>query len=430
MAIKIKHVQTGAVVEVKNTGWTADGKMYVLAKNYPERWERKQHAFILTGKVLAEGAYKKYEMTFDDHNGEFEVLPNERQPRNSKTQTTAEPEPLPEPPAEVIVDEPTPQPAPAQVPGMAEMTNAFAALTPLFSGVQQNVMNAVMEQVQPLIEKLTKQAATQVKRIEVVTEQGEARKVDGVTCEAYEEMLQYVADGQPVYMYGAAGCGKSHTVEQIAQGLGLTLYSQSQVLFAYDVKGYGDAGGNYQHTPFFKAFTEGGLFFIDEMDASAPEALVVLNTAIANGHYDFPIIGNVKAHDKFRVIAAGNTAMTGADAEYTARFVQDASSRNRFAFFKMQYDRRVELPVMAGGDEVLMNFVEDLRNAISITNISLCVSYRQTKALANKNLTKFGKDKALLRNMFGGMESDEIRMLYNALANKDNEWAKAMRSII
>lgn len=157
------------------------------------------------------------------------------------------------------------------IPQTNDIANAFAALTPLFSGVQTNVLNAVMEQLQPTIEKLTQAANTQVKRIEVVTDKGEARKVDGVTCEAYDEMLQYLADGQPVYMYGAAGCGKSHTAQQLADGLGLPLYSQSQVLFAHDVKGYGDAGGNYQCTPFYKAFTEGGLFFIDEMDASAPK---------------------------------------------------------------------------------------------------------------------------------------------------------------
>lgn len=46
--------------------------------------------------------------------------------------------------------------------------------------------------------------------------------------------------------------------------------------------------GNYQETQFFKAFTEGGLFMLDEMDASIPEVLVILNAAIANRYFDFP----------------------------------------------------------------------------------------------------------------------------------------------
>lgn len=249
-------------------------------------------------------------------------------------------------------------------------------------------------------------------------------------CADFDEICDYVSDGQPVYLYGAAGCGKSHTAEQVANALGLDFYTQSQVLFAHDVKGYGDANGNFQETPFFKAFTKGGLFFIDEMDASAPEALVVLNTAIANRMYDFPVIGNVKAHENFRIIAAGNTALTGADTEYTARAVQDASTINRFAFFEMSYDKAIELPIMAKGDEVLYNFICDLRNAIKETRISLCVSYRQTSTLATDKAVKYGREKALMRNVFGGRENDEIRILFDALADKKNVWAVAMKSLI
>lgn len=124
----------------------------------------------------------------------------------------------------------------------------------------------------------------------------EGHEVEGVTCDQFDKMLLMLKLGYPVYMWGAAGCGKSHTAAQLAEGLGLPLFEQSQVLFAHDVKGYGDAAGKYVHTPFYRAFTEGGLFFLDEMDASQPEALVVLNMAIANRRYEFPVIGNVKAH--------------------------------------------------------------------------------------------------------------------------------------
>ena len=245
-------------------------------------------------------------------------------------------------------------------------------------------------------------------------------------CSDFDEICEYVSDGQPVYLYGAAGCGKSHTAEQIAKALGLEFFTQSQVLIAHDVKGYGDANGTYQETPFFKAFTKGGLFFIDEMDASAPEALVVLNTAIANRRYDFPIVGNVEAHPNFRIIAAGNTALTGADTEYTARAVQDASTINRFAFFEMQYEKNVELNVMAKGDKILYSFICDLRKAIAEANIQLCVSYRQTAALATEKAVKYGREKALKRVVFGGRDADEIRIVYGLLKDKENVWAKSM----
>ena len=55
----------------------------------------------------------------------------------------------------------------------------------------------------------------------------------------------------------------------------------------------------------------GGLFFLDEMDASIPEVLVLLNAAIANGYFEFPN-GKITAHEDFRVVAAGNTVGSGA----------------------------------------------------------------------------------------------------------------------
>ena len=343
------------------------------------------------------------------------------------------------PEADAVIEEPaieqpaapevvTPQPAApaASVPEADALTSAFTALTPLFAGVQKNVTEAVMLTLQPVIDSLKKQAATQVQHIQITNSDGQTHQLDEVVCEDFEEILTYVSKGAPVYLYGAAGCGKSHTARQLADALGLPFYESMQVMFAHDVKGYGDAGGNYQATPFFKAFTEGGVFFLDEVDASAPEALVVLNTAIANRRFDFPIVGNVTAHPNFRVVAAGNTAMTGADLEYVARSVQDAATENRFSFFEMHYDRRVELPVCAGGDEVLMSFITDLRQAIRAANIIKCVSYRQTKLLADPDLLKFGRVKALRRNVFKGMEADEIRIIYGFLTDTKNIWAQAM----
>ena len=303
--------------------------------------------------------------------------------------------------------------------------------------------NDIMQAIEPRLQA-TEQAAEQAaamaassheqKRAERVEfmwpETSHTATVEGRTCTQFPAMLLMLKRGYPVYMYGAAGCGKSHTAQQLADGLGLTLYSQSQVLFAHDVKGYGDAAGNYVHTPFYRAFTEGGLFFLDEMDASQPEALVVLNMAIANRRYEFPVVGNVDAHPNFRVIAAGNTPLTGADSQYTGRSVQDASARNRFAFFKMQYDHEIELDVIAHGDEVAVSFVEDLRRAIEETQLEMVVSYRQTAVISDPVLVaNIDRKDLLMSAIFGGIETDEINILLGALSDRDNPWAIAMAEI-
>lgn len=256
-------------------------------------------------------------------------------------------------------------------------------------------------------------------------ETNEKHVVEGKMCREFSSMVETVRRGFPLYMNGPAGTGKSFTAKKIAEALGLDYYESMQVMFAHDVKGYGDAAGNYQATPFFKAFTKGGVFFLDEVDASAPEALVVLNTAIANRRFDFPIVGNVEAHPDFRVIAAGNTSMTGADTEYTGRSVIDASTINRFFFVYMDYDHDIETHV-AGDDETIADYLDDLRESAKEARISLTVSYRQAETMGDPIMQKAWGDVALLANgVFKGLQKDEIRILYGGLKNRSGRWAEA-----
>ena len=64
--------------------------------------------------------------------------------------------------------------------------------------------------------------------------------------------------------------------------------------------------------------------------------------------------------------------------------------------------------------------------AIAEANIQLCVSYRQTAALATERAVKYGREKALKRVVFGGRDADEIRVIYGLLKDKENVWAKSM----
>ena len=318
-------------------------------------------------------------------------------------------------------------PVPAATPTQSAVVDAFSALTPLFAGVEKNVVAAVFAKLQPVIDELKTTAATHAQRIVVATADGQEHNVEGVTCADFADIVQDVNEGFAPYMFGAAGCGKSHTARQVAEALGLDFYECSQLQFAHEVKGYGDAAGNFVPTPFFNAFTKGGVLFLDEWDRTEVQCTTVLNTAMATGSFDFPVVGNKKAHPNFRVIAAGNTAMTGADMEYTAANVVDASSRDRFVFYRMQYDRRVELPVMANNDAELVDFMEDVRRAIDKTKVSMLASYRTTRYLEAR---KANKQAALRRGLFKGLDTDEIRMIYGALEHKENAWAVAVDSMI
>ena len=263
---------------------------------------------------------------------------------------------------------------------------------------------------------------------DVVKKARQNAKKDGeVYCSKFERIVAKVARGNNVYLYGRAGSGKSHTAEQVAERLGLDFYGQTTIQFAHDVRGYGDAGGNFQETPFFKAFAHGGLYFQDEYDRSNSEAAIVLNSALANGWYDFPIVGRVNAHPNFRFMAAGNTLMKGADEEYVTGQIIDASSRDRFGFFfEVDYNHTVELKI-AGGNEEIVAFVEDIREAIKSTGIQQVVSYRATAAMRDEVENENDKEACIVESVCKGLEKDEIREIYGALKNKDNVWAKAMK---
>lgn len=171
--------------------------------------------------------------------------------------------------------------------------------------------------------------------------------------------------------------------------------------------------GNYQPTQFYKAFTEGGVFMLDEMDASIPEVLVILNAAIANRYFDFPApIGYVEAHPDFRVIAAGNTVGNGASYEYVGRNQLDAASLDRFAIVKIDYSEAIENSV--AGDVELAQFCRDFRKAARNAGQQVIVSYRAIGRLA-KMMQILPMDEALETCLVKGIEKDDLNIIINGM---------------
>ena len=281
-------------------------------------------------------------------------------------------------------------------------------------------------------EELSKLVAADAKKAAKVIEAAKKNKgkKNEVYCAKFQRIVAKVSRGNNVYLYGPAGSGKSHTAEQVADALGLDFYGQTTIQFAHDVRGYGDAGGNFQETPFFKAFCYGGLYFQDEYDRSNAEAAIVLNSALANGWYDFPIVGRVEAHPNFRFMAAGNTLMTGADEEYVTGQEIDASSRDRFAyFFEVDYSHEVELRI-AHNNESIVSFVEDVRQAIKQTGIKHVVSYRATAAMIDEVENENDLTACCDESIFKALDVDARREIYERLNDKSNVWAKALKKLI
>lgn len=221
------------------------------------------------------------------------------------------------------------------------------------------------------------------------------------------EMIKACIDNDiPVYLAGPAGSGKNYTLEQISWELGLEFYFTNSVQQEYKLTGFIDAGGTYHETEFYKAFKNGGIFFLDEMDASIPEVLVLLNAAIANRYFEFPN-GKIKAHKNFRVVAAGNTVGSGADEMYTGRLVLDQATLDRFAIIDFDYDRNIEMHIAKGNKE-LVDFVEAIRTEADTNGIRATFSYRCLGMVTKLERTGLELKNILAIAVFKGMEKDTI----------------------
>ena len=191
------------------------------------------------------------------------------------------------------------------------------------------------------------------------------------------------------------------------------------------MEGFIDAGGVYHETELYRAFKNGGLFMLDEMDASCPEALIILNNALEQGYFTFPC-GVVKAHENFRCIAAGNTCGHGATVEFNGRMKIDEATLNRFSIEYMGYDERIEL-ACAGDDSELVEFIHELRKASQKAGMYLVLGYRNIKRVA-KYSAVFGIESALESDILRGMDRDDIRQLVGACNTAGNN--KYMNALI
>lgn len=281
----------------------------------------------------------------------------------------------------------------------------------------------LVNQIYPVVEKLvTERFGVLPKVHEIRLPEKPAKEVKGVLHRDFNKIVAMLADGESVYLCGPAGTGKSFMAQQLAEVLGLEYWYTSNVMDEVQLKGFIDANGRYHATQFYHAFTEGGVFLLDELDASDECAAILLNNALANGYFDFPT-GRATAHKDFHCIAAGNTFGTGADSTYTGRNTIDAATLNRFAFINVNYDPAIEL-AMANGDQSLVNFADDFRTAVEKSGTICLCTYRDIKRLA-KFSAYMPKSDAIRIGLTKGLAPDDIRTILRYMTNT-SDWQKAL----
>ena len=279
--------------------------------------------------------------------------------------------------AQKIAQRLNPQPAPYYAPSNGpDVAQAIEnALAPLQTAIQR-----MDDDLRADMGTLAREAAeAAVKALSptnlVVTVNAAPPVALGLSHRLTGQVIDYLAAGEHVYLYGPAGSGKTTLGRMVAKALGLQFYMAAKVADEFMLLGFRDATGAIVRTPFRDAFEYGGLFLFDELDRSGASAVTAINSATANGYCAFPD-GIVYAHKDFKVIAAGNTTMRGADPLYNAGEQQDASVLDRFSFIEFPYDDALEDALATNPD--WLGYVRAVRATVAKQGLNIVVSPRAT----------------------------------------------------
>lgn len=277
--------------------------------------------------------------------------------------------------------------------------------------------------------RLEKEVGIIPQTLDITVDDKKISQVKGIFHSKFPKLLKIVASKVPLLLVGPAGSGKNVTLEQIAKALKLDFYFTNAVSEEYKLTGFIDANGKYHETQFYKAFKNGGIFFLDEVDASIPDALIILNAAIANGYFDFPI-GRVTAHPDFRVVAAANTFGLGSDIQYVGRNQLDAATLDRFVTVYFDYDNKVEKALAT--DKDLYRFVLASRIVLTEMQLRYIVSMRAT-INGCKLVNVLSPEEIIKDVIFKGATKDDLNTINSKItehASHSNLYVKALNNVV
>lgn len=253
------------------------------------------------------------------------------------------------------------------------------ALSVLLGSISEQVTKQIDETVTGEFAELRK-AATKNAKLDV-TINGKTNTVQGLRHAQLDELIRIAALRLPILMVGMAGTGKTHAAEQVAEALGLEHYTMSvgAQTSKSDIIGFIHANGGYVPTLFRKAYEEGGVFLMDEIDAGNANVLIQVNAALSNGMGAFPD-KMVKRHQDFVFLASANTYGTGMNRQYVGRNQLDAATLDRFTIVDWEVDASLESQLAIGNyGQKWYETVKVIRNFVAKHNIRALVTPRATQ---------------------------------------------------
>ena len=242
----------------------------------------------------------------------------------------------------------------------------------------------------------------------------------------FNSILAYAVNGNPVMMTGPAGTGKGFLARQVAKATNAEFFEVNTVKNSYDLTGFVDANSKFVRTPFYdacKAVSEGkkAVFLFDEMDCSDPEVLKIFNEALSSLEFTFPNDEHLKFDDLI-ILCACNTFGTGSDEMYCGQQL-DASTLDRFVIVRVDYNRKIELNI-AQGDEELVDFIDSFRKQTERNGLAFVVSYRSLKRIVSmRNVLPLKQ--VMKECLIKSMADDDLKNILSNMSDTNNLYYKA-----
>ena len=213
------------------------------------------------------------------------------------------------------------------------------------------------------------------------------------------------------WISGPAGSGKTHGVKQAAKALGLDFYLQGPALMPHEYLGFVDAHGRLIETPFTRAWKNGGVVLLDELDRCGVEATLALNTPLDGDLLPLPDGSIVERHPDFICVGTANTWGSGdGRAEYVGANKLDGAFRNRFIpNIAWAYDEKLESEISGNPD--FARRVQKARKAAEKAGLKVLITPRHSVGGAALIRAGFTADDAAAKTYLAALSDAQRAMV-------------------